>query len=469
MKTVRLDNAAEFRALGDFLAPYGVQFEYTTAYTPEQNGVSERLNRSLVTIARSMLLDAKLPSKFWGYAILIACYLRNRTPIGPKNLTLEEAYSGRRPDIRHLRAYRCIAYAHIPKENRLKLEPTAKRCIFIGYMPTTRQYRLFHPEQGRIIVSTAPTFAEDKRLTWDWKEEVTGAEINPYDPMEPISRDIESPEIKRAPEPTPEPTPGPTTIPDDDLESTIIVDTGDLGTPENPYMGPKTRSRAEVQALSAEVQPVEKVPIPGTYAKAMNDPIYSAYWKQAISEELTKLQALNTWKYDELPPGKQLLGHTWVFTVKYTPIGLIDRYKARLVAQGFKQVSGDDFLETFSPTIRSESLRILLALGAFEDLEIRQIDVVSAYPRSKLHATVYMKPPKELGAPEGKVLCLERSLYGLKQSGREWYIEACRGLKTLGFSPLFSEPSVFRNPESGIIIGLYVDDMLILGPRLGPI
>ena len=92
--------------------------------------------------------------------------------------------------------------------------------------------------------------------------------------------------------------------------------------------------------------------------------------------------------------------------MKYTPIGLIDRYKARLVAQGFSQMPGDDYLETFSPTIRSESLRILLAIGAFEDLEIRQIDVVSAYPRSKLHAIVYMKPPIALNCPKDKVLLL---------------------------------------------------------------
>ena len=82
-------------------------------------------------------------------------------------------------------------------------------------------------------------------------------------------------------------------------------------------------------------------------------------------------------------------------------------------------MAGDDYLETFSPTIRSESVRILLAIGASEDLEIRQLDVVSAYPRSKLHADVYMRAPAALGAPPGKVLKLKKSLYGLKLSGRE--------------------------------------------------
>lgn len=154
--------------------------------------------------------------------------------------------------------------------------------------------------------------------------------------------------------------------------------------------------------------------IPKTYAEAINDPIYGAHWKQAISEELTKLQALNTWKAVPLPPGKKAIGYKWVFTIKYTPTGLIDRYKARLVGQGFSQVPGDDFLETFSPTIRAESLRILLALGACEDLEMRQIDVVSAYPRSKLHAEVYMQAPQALKCAKGLVLLLLNSLYGLK-------------------------------------------------------
>ena len=155
-----------------------------------------------------------------------------------------------------------------------------------------------------------------------------------------------------------------------------------------------------------------------------------------------------------------------MFTVKYTPTGLIDRYKARLVARGFTQVAGDDYLETFSPTIRSESVRILLAIGACEDLEIRQLDVVSVYPRSRLHAEVYMRAPPALNAPKGKVLKLNKSLYGLKQSGREWYIEATKGLKELGFSPCYSEPSIFINSDRSQIIGVYVDDMLVLGADL---
>ena len=88
-----------------------------------------------------------------------------------------------------------------------------------------------------------------------------------------------------------------------------------------------------------------------------------------------------------------------------------------------------------------------------------------------LHATVYIKPIEPVRQALGikdqqKVLRLNTSLYGLKQSGREWYIEACRGLKTLGFEPLFSEPSILKNEKTGQIIGLYVDDILVLGKDL---
>ena len=168
------------------------------------------------------------------------------------------------------------------------------------------------------------------------------------------------------------------------------------------------------------------------------------------------------WEYVALPMGKRPVGHRWVFTVKYTPTGQLDKFKARLTAQGFSQIYGNDFLETFSPTMRADSLRVLLAIAAHEDLHIRQIDVVSAYPRSKLHADVYMKPPKGLECPAGKVLKLETSLYGLKQSGREWYIEACHGLEGIGLRPTTIEPSVFTLEDRSLILGLYVDDMIIL-------
>jgi hypothetical protein len=228
---------------------------------------------------------------------------------------------------------------------------------------------------------------------------------------------------------------------------------------------PLRRSRRErrprqffEQALAIQDRPV----IPTSYEEAVNDKLYGPYWKDAIEEELLKLQALDTWEFADLPDGKRPVGSKWVFTVKYTPTGLLDRFKARLVAQGFSQVPGDDFLETFSPTVRFESLRTLLAIGAYLDWEIHQTDVVSAYPRSILHAEVYMRPPQGLQAVPGKVLRVKKSLYGLKQSGREWYLEACKGLEEIGLDPIFADTCIFVSKDQRLIVGLYVDDMVIL-------
>ena len=543
IQIVRCDNISEYKALAVmFGKDYGIQFEFTTTYTPEQNGVSERLNRSLVTAARTMLSDAKLPVRFWADAVKTACYLRNRTPIGPNGITPEEAYSGKRPSVEHLRAWGCVAYAHLAPINRSrndKMHPVAIRTCLIGYTPTTRQYRLYDPAKKAILVSTAPRFIEDKRLDIQWGDLMPNVETAPFEPTEAefdvpasinngnkeIRPDEESPiapndddddpdqrlqqEVAQilpnesAPGERPPEPPLPTkrqykktprekqwkTFPKEpfkDFQPEVIEgrtrrsgtrlserlqqdaapnqtlgsnqhkeeadESGELVDDDDDFISPE-------RAYSANVDTIH---LPRSYQEAIHDPMHGPEWESAIQTELVMLQSLGTWEYAELPGDKRAVGHKWVFTVKYTPTGQIDRFKARLTAQGFSQVSGENFLETFSPTMRVESMRVLLAIAAHEDLEVRQVDVVSAYPRSKLHAEVYMKPPEGLECPLGKVLRLNTSLYGLKQSGREWYIEACHGLLSIGLRPTASDPSVFANEDRSLILGLYVDDMMII-------
>jgi transposase InsO family protein len=164
IKQVRYNNTPEYKALEKAIATTGIQFEFTTPYTPEQNGVSERLNRSLITVARSMLQDTQLFTKFWAEAANTACYLRNRTPIGPGDITPEEAYSSKKPYIRHLRVFGYIAYTYIPKERHQKLDPNAKKIVLIGYISTARQYRLYDPVAHKVVLATAPIFDESKYI-----------------------------------------------------------------------------------------------------------------------------------------------------------------------------------------------------------------------------------------------------------------------------------------------------------------
>jgi hypothetical protein len=134
---VRLDSASENHTLGNALQDLGVAIEYTTAYTLSQNGVAERLNQTLVAMAKAMLFASGLPQKFWGFAIKAACYIRNRLLIRPGKITLEQAFTGKLPGIKHLRVFRCLAYVLKPHELRLKLDPNSTKTIFVGYEEST--------------------------------------------------------------------------------------------------------------------------------------------------------------------------------------------------------------------------------------------------------------------------------------------------------------------------------------------
>jgi transposase InsO family protein len=319
LKAIRCDNAQEYRALERALATTGMQFEFTTPYTPEQNGVAERLNRSLMDIARTMLQDSGLPSKFWAEAANTACYLRNRTPIGPNGITPEEAYSGKRPYIGHLRAFGCTAYTYITKERRLKLEPNAKRMAFLGYMPTTRQYRLYDPEANKVVLAITPRFVENQLFKLESTEvsmissPEEEAELPEGDTIIVDTSHLESLGlgIPRGPESPESPEPAEPVELVEPIESGIL---NELNEPEgaedlelggndplegNEAQGPQEPPQAQEPPQGRTLRPggpknyalltAEKVRLPQSYTEAVNDPIWGAYWKEAIKEELAKL------------------------------------------------------------------------------------------------------------------------------------------------------------------------------------
>jgi Reverse transcriptase (RNA-dependent DNA polymerase) len=140
-------------------------------------------------------------------------------------------------------------------------------------------------------------------------------------------------------------------------------------------------------------------------------------WKTACKEELEALHRCNVFKLTNLPKGRKTIGCRWVFDVKSDGCK-----KARLVAQGFSQVEGIDFNELFSPVVRFESVRLILALSALEDYYCVGVDVRNAYLYGKLDKEIYMRQPEGFKArgQENKVICQQRALYGLKQAGLAW-------------------------------------------------
>ncbi|GAA0154574.1 hypothetical protein LIER_12516 [Lithospermum erythrorhizon] len=171
VKCLRTDRGGEFnsRAFDEFCKVHGIKRHLTTAYTPQQNGVAERKNRTLMNMVRAMITAKQMPKKFWPEAVLWSCYVLNRCPTSSvEGMTPQEAWSGKKPAIDHLRIWGCLAHVHIPKIGRDKLDSRSKPCIFIGINEGTKGYRLFDAISERVIISKNVLFEEDKQ--WNWGE-----------------------------------------------------------------------------------------------------------------------------------------------------------------------------------------------------------------------------------------------------------------------------------------------------------
>jgi hypothetical protein len=176
---------------------------------------------------------------------------------------------------------------------------------------------------------------------------------------------------------------------------------------------------------------------------------------------LQSLATNSVWDLVDTPKGVNIVSNKWVFKIKRLPNDHVGLYKARLVARGFSQQYGVDYEETFAPVVRMESLRILLAIAAREDLEIHQMDVVTAYLAGDLEE-IFMAPLEGLQHCEGKACKLRKGLYGLKQSARVWNQKITSKLKGSGLVAIDSDHSLWVDRDRGLILALYVDDIVLI-------
>ena len=188
-------------------------------------------------------------------------------------------------------------------------------------------------------------------------------------------------------------------------------------------------------------------------------------WHEASQQEYDALLKHGVWELCELPTGRKAVACRWVYRIKTNTDGSVERYKARLVAKGFSQKPHLDYTETFAPVAKFASLRTVLALATAEDMEVHTMDVSSAFLNGDLDEEIYMAQPEGFVAPgqEHLVCRLKKSLYGLKQSPRQWYQKLHSTLSELGFSRCASDHCVWIWAKNGIkvIIPAYVDDLTI--------
>ncbi|GJR72475.1 zinc finger, CCHC-type containing protein [Tanacetum coccineum] len=206
---------------------------------------------------------------------------------------------------------------------------------------------------------------------------------------------------------------------------------------------------------------------PRTYNEAMQSRD-SAFWKEAIDDEIGSIMENNTWVLSDLPLGCKPLGCKWIFKRKMKVDETIDKSKSRLLIQGFRQKEEIDYFDTYAPVACITTIRLFLAQAAIHNLMIHQMDVKTAFLNGDLDEEVYMKQPEGFVMPgnEHKVCKLVKSLYGLKQVPKQWHQKFDEVVLSSGFLLNQSDKCVYSKFDSsgkGVIICLYVDDMLIFG------
>jgi len=490
IKSIRSDNGGEYasQSFQAFLQQHGIEWQPSAPRTPEHNGVAERMNRTLVEAARSMLQDSSLPLQFWAEAIQTAAYIRNRRPMRVlKNTTPYEAWYGKKPSLAHLRVFGCTAHVLASKIGRDKFDAKSTRCILIGYAADA--YKLYNPVTKRVLCSRDVVFneqGEEKPATTKQAGPQLVTLIVPSDVETRISDDHDTfksckinPDLAAA---TSIP-PSPKLAPRSDSENFSSDDNSDddrsIAT-HKPRRNIKPPARL-IEETSAEYlkhhanvaycdesmycYAVSLANDPLTVKEALSSDNAQA-WKKAMQSEYDSLTAANTWDLVDLPPGRSIVSCKWVFRTKYDAQGNVEKYKARLVARGFTQRHGIDYEETFSPVVRLTSIRTLLSVATQLGYEIHQADVSNAYISAELAEEVYMAQPEGYSAGN-KVCRLRRSLYGLKQSGRAWYQKLDSTLLKHGFQRTTADPSLYRrgNGANASYIAIYVDDIIYACPN----
>ena len=191
--------------------------------------------------------------------------------------------------------------------------------------------------------------------------------------------------------------------------------------------------------------------------QAMNGP-YADKFQDACDTEIDTLKDLNTWEKVERESWMNVIKSTWAFKVKRYPSGLIRKFKARFCVRGDMQIAGVDFDETFAPVVNWVTVRTLLILSIHLNLSTAQLDYIAAFTQSDIKEDVYVEMPRGL-REEGYVYKLNKCLYGLRQSPKNFFEHLTSQMKGVGFEPSKADPCLFIKDDCICIS--YVDDILI--------
>lgn len=457
VQEIQSDRGGEYLAgrLQKHLQDCGILHRMSVPNRPQQNGKAERMNLTLQTTVRCLLDHSGMPHYFWAEALDTAAHVRNLVPSAAVDGQIPwELWNKRKlqiEDIQHLRTFGCQAWAIV--DNGGKLDDRAEECVLLGFPSGTKGYRLWSLKNRKIIVRRDVIVRESvfpfKRI--NTAENVTLRDMAVFSVEQP---DQEEESIQSGAQERPDLG--------EDPDQGYVQEHPDPGE-EHPGLRRSNRPPKPKGPCPCCHVTVQQVPIPKNWKEATTG-VNSEKWRLAMEEELGNMELLEAWELIKRPDFTNVLGSKWVYAVKHDRDGHI-KFKARLVAQGYRQVEGIDYMETFSPVISMKNIRLLLALATLNEWEIHQMDFVSAYLNSPIDVPIYMEQPPgfEIGDKSAKdIVCkLRKSLYGLKQSGKNWNEHLHESLTNMGFYRCKNEPCIYR--KESLILGVYVDDILIVG------
>nr|GEZ81126.1 Gag-Pol polyprotein [Tanacetum cinerariifolium] len=425
-KTVRYictDNGTEFvnQTLTNYYERIGIFHPKTVPKTPQQNGVVERRNRTLVEAARTMLINFKAPMFLWAEV----------------------------PDLTFFRVFGALCYPTNDSEDLRKLQPTADIGIFVGYAPSRKGYRIYNKRTRRIMETIHVQFDE---LTEPMAPVhlSTGPAPNLLTPGQIIQAPVNSAG-----------TPSSTTI-DQDAHSPSIspsslalqyhnlhqgVATESTFTEDNPVALVDNTPFINVFALepNSEASSSGDIILSKVKPKNFKSTITEDCWFQAMQDEIHEFDRLQVWELVPQPDCVMIIALKWIHKAKLDEYGDILKNKEQLVAKGYRQEEGIDFEESFASVARIEAIRIFIANAASKNMTIYQMDVKRAFLNDELKEEVYVSQPEGFVDPDHPtyVYRLKKALYGLKQAPRAWYDTLSRFLLDKNFSKGAVDPTLF--------------------------
>ena len=475
IKVINVDNTKEYTE-GQFkahLSSQGIVLRTTAPYSPAQNGIAERLNRTLAERARAMLLAHNSPKFLWQEAFSYACFLKNRTPTRAlRGTTPYELFWGKCPDLQDAQEFGIPCWVLVPSNRRTgKLDAKSEKYVFTGISDHSAGWRYYTPGMRQILVSRDIIFQRqhtaipetidstlDGTLRLEGEKSTAPATSPGITPSKPESATPAGTKSSSTSSPTASSTPGTRTstrtIPRIDYKQ--LHQTGKLA--------PKSDQPAGAQAHLCFAAIDFDHPRTLEEVQARDD---WPEWKKAMDAEMAQLTNRETFKLAELPEGRKAVGCRWVFAIKRDTDSSIIKYKARLVAQGFSQIPGQDYYATYAPVVRLESFRACTAIATEQDLDDDSIDYEGAYLNGTLTETIYMRQAPGYDDGTGRVYIMLKAIYGLKQAGQVWNDLLNHVLTNLlGFTRSQADPCVYYKPANKLTMALlHVDDTTLYGER----